>query len=163
MLDRLQRWLANHRQRYLRNLRPGLSANEQDAFERRLGQDLPAELRGLLAWHDGQGNDFAGAFRHAWLLLSAEQILAAKKDLDDAGAQAPGWQPGWIPFLDDDAGNYMCIDPEQGGAVREYWAGNSEHPVVAPSLASWLEEFVAAVERGTYVEDPERGRFLSTA
>lgn len=121
---------------------------------------MPADLRALLAWHNGQGEDFAGAFVQGWLLMSTEQILLAKNTLDDADGRAPGWDKDWVPFLDDDAGNYVCVDTSAAGAIREFWAGNAEHPVSAPSLRRWLEEFVAAVERGEYVEDPERGRFL---
>ena len=43
--------------------------------------------------------------------------------------------------------------------IREFWAGNSEHPLVAESLTGWIEMFVAAVEAGKYVEEPERGTF----
>jgi hypothetical protein len=66
-----------------------------------------------------------------------------------------------VPFLSDGAGNYLSLDTSQPGApVREYWAGSPEQPVVAPSLAAWLEDFVNAVERGEYEQDPERGSFL---
>lgn len=160
MLARLEKWLAAHRPRYLRNLRPGANAADLDALERSLGVALPADLRDLLSWHNGQGDDFAGALVQSWLLMSTEQILIAKQNLDEAGDQASGWITEWIPFLDDDAGDYVCVDTGRGGAVREYWSGNGEHPVIAASLRQWLEEFVAAVERGEYVEDPERGRFL---
>lgn len=156
MLARLEDWLAANRPRYHQTLRPGATPAEINA----IGANLPDDLRMLLAWHNGQGNEFAGALVQSWMLMGAGQIQAAKNTLD-AGDPATGWRPDWVPFLDDDAGNYVCVDASQPGApVREYWAGNAEHPVVAPSLGQWLEEFVAAVERGEYVEDPERGRFL---
>lgn len=113
---------------------------------------MPDELRVLLAWHDGQSDECIGRFAENWLLLSAEQIATARRELGI---------DGWVPFLDDDAGNYVCIDTTQAGhPVREYWAGNSQHPVVAPSLTAWMEAFVADVEKGKYTEDPERGSFL---
>ncbi len=159
LLERLERWLTAQRPRYLRNLRPGATTSELDQFATGLGRPLPADLRALLAWHNGQGDDFAGALAGAWQLMSHAQILAAKHDLGTAAKNDPntGWRSEWIPFLDDDAGNFVVVDPN---AVREYWAGKAEHPVVAPSLAAWLEKFVSALERGEYVEDPERGRML---
>jgi hypothetical protein len=69
----------------------------------------------------------------------------------------PGWQKPWIPFLDDDHGNYRCVDPI---AVRDCWDGVSEHKVVAPSLTAWVSTFLAALEKGEYSEDPERGTFV---
>ena len=46
--------------------------------------------------------------------------------------------------------------------MRVFIAGEKESPVMAASLADWLKDFVAAVERGDYVEDPERGDFLKS-
>jgi cell wall assembly regulator SMI1 len=159
VLARLERWLAQHRPRYHRNLRPGASDAELEGLRQSLARDLPAELRALLSWHNGQGADFAGSLVESWLLMSAAEIAAAKKELDETAPS--GWRKEWIPFLDDDAGNYVCLDSsEPNSPVREFWQGNADHPIVAQSLAQWLESLVAAVERGEYVEDPERGRFL---
>ena len=155
-LARLEDWLAANRPRYHQNLRPGATPAEINA----IGVNLPDDLRMLLAWHNGQGNEFAGALVQSWMLMGTGQIHAAKNTLD-AGDPATGWRPDWVPFLEDDAGNYVCVDPSGPGAsVREYWAGKAEHPVVAPSLRQWLETFVEGVDRGEYVEEPERGRFL---
>ena len=104
---------------------------------------LPELQRLLLAWHNGQRADFAGCFEENWFLMSAAEIRAA-----DVGAR------GWTPFLDDDAGNYLCIDPV--GAVRLYSLDDAEPAVVAPSFIHWLRDFADHLERGAYVEDPER-------
>jgi cell wall assembly regulator SMI1 len=164
LLERLEGWLAKHRRRFLEGLRPGANEAELHQMEAQLGVPVPAALRTLLAWHNGQGDDFIGRFDGEWLLLGTERIVAAKKELD-AGAggdgEGSGWQPAWIPFMDDDAGNYRCLDTSQAGApVREFWSMEKEHPVVAKSLEAWLEDFVTAVEQGEYHEEPERGVFL---
>ncbi len=152
LLKRLQRWLARHRRHYLKCLLPPASAAELDG--------LPDELRVLLGWHNGQSEECIARFQENWLLMSAEQITAAKRDLDTDAAKS-GWQPAWVPFLDDDAGNYVYLDTAQPGhPVREFWLGNKTHEVVAPSLTAWMETFVHDVEQGKYTEDPERGTFL---
>ncbi|MCC6419132.1 MAG: SMI1/KNR4 family protein [Gemmataceae bacterium] len=163
-LARLERWLAKHRPRFLANLRPGATPIELDALRAQLGMELPEGLRTLLAWHNGQGEDHAGQFEQDWRLMSADQIVAAKRELD---LQAPGngartgWEPSWIPCLDDDAGDYLCLDTSlPGEPVRAFWLGNAEHPIVAPSLADWVKDFVEAVEAGAYHVEPERGTFL---
>src|SRR5262249_7516964 len=163
LLTRLEKWLASRRPRYREGLLPGASAAELDAFQSALGIPLPEALRALLSWHNGQSADFVGHLENNWDLMNLNQILQAKKDLDAGDRTQTGWQPTWIPFLDDDQGDYVCLDASQPEApVREFWQGQTEPPVVAPSPAAWLEQFVTAVERGAYHEDPERGTFLRT-
>src|SRR5262249_25386453 len=100
LLDRLEHWLAKHRPRFLKGLRPGANEVELHQLEAQLGLTVPEELRTFLAWHDGQ-EDSIGCFEESWLLMSAERILAAKHDLD-AGAvgngAGNGWKRDWIPF-----------------------------------------------------------------
>jgi cell wall assembly regulator SMI1 len=164
LLERLEQWLAKHRPRFLASLRPAANEAELHQFEAQLGLPVPADLRTLLAWHNGQTDVPGGRFEENWLLMSTEAILAAKPDLD-AGAvgngKGSGWRPEWIPFLDDDSGDYLCLDTSQAGApVRAFWLGKEEHPVVAPSLTAWVKDFVTAALAGRYHEDPERGTFL---
>lgn len=160
LLARLERWLASHRPHYLASLRPGAAPDDLAALERSLGMPLPEELRGLLAWHDGQSDDCPARLEGNWLLLSAARIAEAKRDLD-AEAETTGWLSSWIPFLDDDAGDYLALDTaERGHPVREFWLGNAEHPITASSLIDWLTRFIDDLEAGRYAEDPERGEML---
>jgi cell wall assembly regulator SMI1 len=156
LLARLDQWLNTHRDRFQQALQPGATAAECDALTAALGRPLPEELRALLMWHNGQNPDVPGAFEQNWILMSTEDIAEAKKELD--GQPHEGWHKNWVPFLDDDNGNYRCLDfGASGSPVLECWRGRADHPVVAPSLAAWLDAFVTALERGAYAEDPERG------
>jgi len=157
LLARVDQWLAKRRRRFAKALRPGATPAEIAALQSDLGHALPDELRVWLAWHNGQDPDVFGAFESNWSLLSTKQIADVKKELD---AQAsPNWNAAWIPFLCDD-GNSVCIDTRQPGfPVRECWPSTSQHAIVAPSLTAWVTDFLAALERGEYVEDPERGTF----
>lgn len=162
-LARLEKWLAAHRKHYLAGLRSGASEKELHAMQAQLGVEVPEDLRALLAWHNGQSEEFIGKFEQDWILLGTDRIPDAYRDLL-AGAvgngAGNGFQPGWIPFLDD-GGNYVCVDAnEPPGPVRAFWLGNKDHPVIAPSLGAWLAEFVAALEAGEYHEEPERGTLL---
>jgi cell wall assembly regulator SMI1 len=129
-----------------------------------LGRPVPASLRSLLSWHNGQVPDAAGYFEQNRRLMGCSAIAAAVKEriaVSSAGHSSDYWDPAWIPFLDDDAGNYVCLDTSRPGApLREVILGRSNQQLLAPSLLAWLADFVAAVERGDYVEDPERGDFL---
>jgi len=163
VLERLERWLAGRRPRYLSGLNPPATAAQLKELAARLGRPVPEELQALLSWHDGQGEGFVGAFEEHWLLMGCQDIADAKKPLDADAAQT-GWRSEWIPFLDDDAGNYLCLDTAAANRpVRAFYPGKAEHPVLAPSLAAWLADFVTQVEQGTYVEEPERGAFLRTS
>jgi cell wall assembly regulator SMI1 len=162
LLARLESWLSKHRPHFLHDLVAGASAAELDALQAQIGMALPAGLRTLLHWHNGQRAEAAGSLIERWRLMSCMDIAAAKKEQDaPATRSGAGWQTTWIPFLDDDDGDYVCLDTSQPDLpVREFWLDKTTHPIVSPSLARWLEDFVTAVERGEYVEDPERGDFM---
>ncbi|HEY7158217.1 MAG TPA: SMI1/KNR4 family protein, partial [Gemmataceae bacterium] len=159
LLSRVDKWLSAHRSRFQRALLPGANAADCDALAAALGKPLPEELRIWLTWHNGQNAEVPGAFEQSWNLMSAEQIAEAKKELDAESDE--GWQKAWVPFLDDDNGNYLCLDLDSPGCpVRACWRGRSDHPLAAPSLSAWLADFVAALERGAYSEDSERGALM---
>jgi len=157
LLARLDAWFKTHRRRFAKTLLPGATPDQLAALERELAHALPDELRTWLAWHNGQGSDAPAAFLQSWHLVGTEQMARLKKELD-ADPQAK-WDRAWIPFLDDDNDNYVCVDTGQPNVpVRECWRGK-QAAVVADSLTAWVERFVTDVEKGEYVEDPERGEF----
>jgi len=160
LLARLDAWLKKHRSRFHKNLQPGISPAELDALGKNLGKPGAAALAPLLTWHNGQGDDYVGYFVDHWLLMSADKIVAAKADLDATGGEY-GWKQSWVPFFDDDGGNFIALDVAQLPApVVAFWMGEKAE-TLAPSLEAWLSEFVTAVEAGKFLEDPERGTFTA--
>jgi cell wall assembly regulator SMI1 len=161
LLERLGQWLTQHRPRFVTSLGRPATPEEFEALQTALGRPLPEELRAFFSWHNGQNDEFVGHFENHWNLMDVGQVETAWKELTGAPEGERRWQPGWIPFLEDDRGNYVFLDTTQPGSpVRQFWERNPEEPrMVAPSLAAWLEDFVGAVERGEYVADPERGTF----
>ena len=70
-----------------------------------------------------------------------------------------GWNKDWLPFLDDDVGNFVVLDLSKAEPpVLAFWTGAKSEPM-APSLEAWLSDFVKALEKGQYYEEPERGTF----
>lgn len=166
LLARLDNWLKQQRPHYLKGLNSGATSAQLEALAAELGRTPPEDLRSLLAWHNGQSNDFFGAFEGSWKLMSTEQIAEAVKLLrltrGEAGAaRGVAWETDWIPFLDDDAGHYVFVASDRPGApVLEGGFGYETAHVVAPSLVAWMHEYVRALEAGRYFEDPERGEML---
>ena len=141
-LKRIDAWLAKHRPRFHAGLNPGAADTELTG--------LPEELRVLLAWHNGQSGDFVGCFEEHWFLLSAAEIKAA-----DFGVT------GRCPFLNDDSGNFLCLNTTKTPAtVWAYYSDDTTAGVVARSLTSWMATFADELEAGHYVEDPERGTLM---
>jgi cell wall assembly regulator SMI1 len=162
LLTRLDAWFRKHRARYAKNLQPGASSAELDALAKAIGRPLPASLRTWLGWHNGQGDDYAGYFVDHWLPISASAIAAAKADLDAVGLEH-GWNKQWLPFLDDDGGNFVVLDLAQPEPpVKAFWM-DAQPETWAASLEAWVAQFVTAVEAGQFSEDPERGTFQRTA
>jgi cell wall assembly regulator SMI1 len=158
LLARLDQWLARHRKRFQQNLQPGASEAELDALGKSLGKPVPAGLRTLLGWHNGQGDDFVGYFENHWLLMNTATIAVAKQELD-AGA-VDGWNAAWIPFLDDDGGDFLVLDTSQSEPpVLAFYLDAPPARVVAKSLEAWVKDFVDATLAGDYFEEPERGTF----
>jgi cell wall assembly regulator SMI1 len=158
ILTRLDKWLTESRPKFRKSLQPGASASDLGALGKSLGKPVPSGLAALLSWHNGQGEDYAGYFIEHWLLMSAAKIAAAKADLDAVGGEY-GWNKDWLPFLDDDGGNFIVLDLSQSNPpMLAYWMGEKAEKL-APSLDAWLTDFVTAVEAGKYHEDPERGTF----
>jgi cell wall assembly regulator SMI1 len=159
LLARLDKWLAAHRAHYQKGLLPGATPGDIDQLEKEIGCLIPDELRAWLTWHNGQNADTVGALEGRWIPMNTKEIAETKKERDAHPTDA--WQDKWVPFLDDDRGNYLAIDTgAPGHPVREVREGHSENAVVAPSLTRWLEGFVEALEQGKYHEDPERGTFF---
>jgi cell wall assembly regulator SMI1 len=159
-LERLERWLAQHRPRFLENLQPGARPADLDALQAHLGMAIPESLQSLLRWRNGQRDTSAGHFESNRDLLGTDRLAAVKRGLDESAAQA-GWQSAWLPFLFEESGNGLYLDTSQATVpVRAFQKGSPEHVSVAPSLEAWLEDVVGALERGEYQLDPERGTLL---
>jgi cell wall assembly regulator SMI1 len=133
------------------------------SFERELGYNLPAGLRALYRWHDGQDPECPGAFQNDKKLMALEDVRAARlalRQLRDAGEfpEANWWSDAWLPFLDNGHGDHLCVDLDgmfsgiPGQVVLFYHDWDCRN-IDAPSLEKWLEPFVIGVEQGLWQDD----------
>ncbi|MFG1890446.1 SMI1/KNR4 family protein [Micromonospora sp. NPDC049051] len=161
LIARLDRWLQANRPTYHASLQPGASSDVIDEIARRAGGELPALLRELLTWRDGQPDDSDDHLEHLWSLMSARTILDTLDDMawlvendDFAGL----WGDGWVPFLGNIYGDHLCVDTAGGpggapGQIIEFKAEDHHRYIRYPSLEAWLETLVSAFEAGLSGDD----------
>ncbi len=158
LLHKMDRWLASHRPDYYTLLQPGASEAELDAFEVRLSLKLPEAFRQLYRWRNGQdaGSDDPLEFNRTFMTL--EEVASAKEELDSMigfDFEDPKyWRRGWVPFLHNGAGSYLCVDVvgEDGGHAGQliaFWKRDQDRPIEHPNVKGWLAALVTSMENGS--------------
>ncbi len=165
---RIARSLQARRPEVLSSLREGASASELDAAEQKLHVHFPPSFRESWLLHDGESEAAAKWLCGEWRLMSLEEIVAAAEraldvpdelvDVDfesgepwrvEGPVRAQFYNRGWIPVLEDQAGNYRCLDlsPSDGGTlgqVIEFLHDVGDRRVVAQSLDEILARLTDA-------------------
>jgi cell wall assembly regulator SMI1 len=167
----LETWLADHAPQQHGELQPPASAEDLSALEAALGQAIPEELREALELHDGRvGLD-------SYMIMPAARIqqrYTRKMESADQESPEPGdgtckpvvWTKGWIPFAEDGAQNFLCIDLDPGkkGAKGQVirWERDSQGADAAPwkSFGEWLKAMVDACVGGKVDIDGDGNIFL---
>jgi len=158
LLTRMDRWFSAHRPDYYAQLNSGADAEQLRLFESRFSITLPADLCQLYRWRNGQSAACSESFQGNRLFCSLEEIAEAKDLLDGMIAsdfEDPRyWRRGWIPFLHNGGGSYLCVDlvaQDSGapGQLIEFWKTDDDRPVKFQSIEAWLDEFVRSMESGT--------------
>jgi cell wall assembly regulator SMI1 len=159
LFDRLDRALARRRPDYYRQLRPGLSESQLDAFEAFVGYAFPDKFRALYRWRDGQSDPWLSLDRNRYFMPSkeAKNTWEMLTGFQENGQWGPGhpqwWHRGWIPFLHNGAGSRLCLDLHgsftgTAGQVLEFWNHFDDRPIIAPSFDVWLKHVVGTLEGG---------------
>lgn len=173
VLARLDAWYAAHLppDRYVLN--PPATDAQLDAFERRVGIELPSSYRQLYRWHDGEEDDRFGHIYGLPLLPLQEaeaQWNAWNGVLEEFGGdrymvRARGWpegavdpayiNPRWIPLTHDGSGNHtgLDLDPWPGGRVGQvilFGRDEDVKAVLAESLGKFLEWIADLLEAGNF-------------
>jgi cell wall assembly regulator SMI1 len=157
LLKRLDAWMKKNRKRYHKGLLAGANERQLDELAKALGKPVPEELAAWLRWHNGQDEDMIGAFIESFNVMSADEIADAVKERKGT----PGWDPAFIPILDDYQDDLVVLDASKPELpVREVWRGRDDSPEAATSLRGWLANLLAEFEAGKYHEDTERGEFI---
>ncbi len=179
--ERIDRWLAANADPAPGFLRPPAAPDAVASAEAAMGVAFPAELRASLAVHDGEEEGSPSLFDE-WVLLPAAAMAQSWRTLlrlheagelppepldgMPAGPARPTWHSlRWVPLADDGGGNRLMLDldPGEGGAAGQlivFYADAPDRPLVAPSLAAWLERHADDLEAGRFrVERLRNGDF----
>ena len=65
------------------------------------------------------------------------------------------WRRGWIPFLHNGGGSYLCVDVAaedggQSGQLIGFWKADEDRPIEFESVRHWLESFWNSMVDGTF-------------
>jgi cell wall assembly regulator SMI1 len=157
LIERLDRWLAAHRPGYYSRLQPGVSDADLDAFETQFAFKLPSAFRELYRWRNGQDPMSYDSLQGNRMFCALEEVASTKEMLDDMigyDFEDPSyWRRGWLPFLHNGGGSYLCLDlaAEGGGHPGQllgFWKADADRPVEFPSMEAWLADLVDSMESG---------------
>ena len=157
-------------------LAPPASSAQIATAETAVGCEFPADLRYLLALHNGSDEHMV---LPGWFLFSAERIADEWRVWEDIyrrqfkpegyDCKASGsirsdewWRCKWIPFCGDGGGNHLCtdMDPAPGGEAGQIitmWHDDAQRTLIAPSLTEFIELIAADFEQGRLTWDEEWG------
>lgn len=166
--NRIENWLKVNAPEIQQDLLPGVTDKELRSVQQLIGSDLPADVKASYYIHNGQagGTPLIGE----WQLLPLKNIASEwniMKRLHDRGkfdkakskpkgpVLAEWWNPKWIPFAYNGAGDFYCLDlnPAQGGEVGQiitFWHMLDTREVVANGFRTWLSKFADNLEHSKY-------------
>ena len=158
LIERMDAWLSANRADYRALLQPGVDDAALDGFEAKFSLTLPAAFRALYRWRNGQPDSSFDSLQDNRMFSALEDIADTKEMLDDmigTDFEDPAtWRRGWVPFLSNGGGSYLCVDVDaegggQPGQLIAFWKADDDRPVEHASVDAWLTDLVASMEAGT--------------
>lgn len=146
-IQQLDLLLSTVRPEFYQYLKNPLTDQQIGSLEAAYQVKLPADLRVLYTWKNGQQDDCYEAFVNNSTFLPLEEALEiAKENTSMIGLDFEidnWWHEQWIPILHNGGGDYICYDlgglfTGQEGQLIEFWHADNDRNVVAPSLGSFL-------------------------
>jgi len=169
--ERIEDWLKLHAPEAMRNLNPGATKEDIHQLEKKLGYQIPDDVKESLLVHNGTRDIFADI----WQILDIENIIQQQhiqadvleslqqeeSDARDKEREIWWWHPSWIPIAYDGSGNLLCVEAEEthSGQIFRF-----DHELgsrwIAPTFLSLLATFADDLRSGKYILKKE-GRLQS--
>jgi cell wall assembly regulator SMI1 len=155
-------------------LRSGATLEDLSLLASERGEPLPAAAQEFFEIHDGQravqsaafitaGPESDKPFRllaltevarewHVWNRLRLGGEFRDQRSQPDSGVRNDWFHAGWIPLTSNAEGDNHCLDlaPAPGGTSGQVILlrhDNPSRPLLAPSLAEWVDELAANLEK----------------
>jgi cell wall assembly regulator SMI1 len=162
LLERLDRWLSAHRPVYYAHLQPGAPDDRIKEVEEPFRVPLPVALKALYRWKNGQTPANRASLQYNRMFLDLDGVGEAHEVntemlLSGDFSKPNWWSARWFPFLDNGAGDLVCVDLEgtftgKVGQVLEFNHDWEARTILFPSLDAWLAAFVVSLEHGMWEE-----------
>lgn len=145
-LEILDSYLKNLRPEFYSELNNPLTENEIQALEESYNITLPADLRELYKWKDGQ--KCSDSFVNNSMFMSLEAVLDSAKEMTEMIGNdfdiENWWNESWLPIFHNGGGDHICYDmggtfTDQKGQLIEFWHVDNDRDVIAPNLRSFIE------------------------
>ena len=162
-LEAIGRWLTPHRPGYASTLRSPASDESIEALKSAVDARLPDDFVLLYRWHDGQDPHSFDSLVDNWMFMPVADVIETKAMLDGMIGydfdDPETWRRGWVPFMSNGGGSYLCLDLEARrgvpGQLIAFWKGDADRPITHPSVRVWADEMLEAMRNGCY--DQETG------
>ena len=142
-------------------VKKGATAKQLEAFRKKIGKPLPKWFKEFYSHQNGSGS--VTIFDGFYSQMSLAEIAKAKKmlnELESSGLWKQGsmWKNGWIPFLQDAGGNYICIDLDGSlkkpkGSVFERFVSDRKKPKLFDSFEHWFCAHVVLLENSPHSDN----------
>lgn len=147
-LEILDKHLKLSRPDFYSKLNMPLKENEIQALEEQFSITLPADLKALYQWKNGQNDQCCDSFVNNSMFMPLEETLDAAKEMTEMiGFDFEidnWWNENWIPLFHNGGGDHICYDmggifTGQKGQLIEFWHADNDRNVIAPDLKSFIE------------------------
>ena len=152
MLDKL---LSDLRPEFYAGFQESLNDAEIESLEKKYRITLPEDLRELYKWKNGQRENCFEAFVNNSMFIALEEALETAKEYNAMiGTDFEienWWNKNWIPIFHNGGGDYICYDcgglfTGKKGQLIEFWHGENDRNVIAPSLESFVISLIKYYE-----------------
>ncbi len=154
LIAQLDTRLCRHRPDYYGSLQSGVTEEALNKLQQSLSSHLPPIFLDLYRWRNGQAANCSANLIDNWMFCSLEDVVSTKEMLDGMigfDFEDPRWWGrGWVPFLSNGGGDYLCIDltAEFGGTPGQliaFFHDWEKRPVKFADMQTWLQTLVASL------------------
>jgi cell wall assembly regulator SMI1 len=155
LLEKLDTLIKELRPAYYQKLNSPLTGTQIKELEDNFNLSLPADLKELYLWKNGQASNCYQSFVNNSEFMPLEEVLEAAAELTSMiGSDFEienWWNKNWLPIFHNGGGSHICYDLEGTftdlkGQLLEFWKADNDRNVISGNLKSFLTELVHLYE-----------------